>query len=195
MSLETLTYVLLGLGLSAACGFRIFVPLLGMNIAHMTGHLTLAPGFEWMGSFPALIAFGTATLLETGAFYFPWLDNLLDAVAAPAAVVAGTIITASQIGDISPFMKWTLAAIAGGGVSGTVHGGTAALRAASTATTGGFANFIVATLEWVVSAILTVLAIFIPVLCFMLLIWIAYQMVKRIRILRRRSTLVEAGVE
>jgi hypothetical protein len=31
--------VCIGIGLSAACGFRVFVPLLAMGIAARTGHL------------------------------------------------------------------------------------------------------------------------------------------------------------
>ena len=60
----TVMGLIVGIGLSAACGFRVFVPLLGMSIANLAGHLTLSPGFEWIGSWPALVAFGTATILE-----------------------------------------------------------------------------------------------------------------------------------
>ena len=38
--------LLLGIGLSAACGFRVFVPLLIMSLASQNGPLALAPGFE-----------------------------------------------------------------------------------------------------------------------------------------------------
>src|SRR5881394_829642 len=108
---------LVGIGLSAACGFRVFVPLLVVSIASYSGHLHLAPGFEWMGSTAALIAFATATALEIAGYYVPWVDNLLDTIASPAAVIAGTIATASVVADMSPFLKWTLAAIAGGGIA------------------------------------------------------------------------------
>src|SRR5207237_6409471 len=129
--METLLSVCLGIGLSAACGFRVFVPLLVMSIAALSGHLTLAHGFEWIGTYPALIAFAVATCLEVGGYYIPWLDNLLDTIASPAAIIAGTIITASLITDVSPFLKWTLAIIAGGGAAGTVQGTTVVARGAS----------------------------------------------------------------
>jgi hypothetical protein len=120
-TLEIVLSVLVGVGLSAACGFRVFVPLLVISIASKTAHLSLAPGFDWMGSWPALVAFSLATALEITAYYVPWLDNLMDSIATPAAIVAGVIATAACIGDMSPFLKWTLAVIAGGGAAGAVQ--------------------------------------------------------------------------
>lgn len=61
-----------GLGMSATCGFRIFVPLLGMILAHHAGHLGLAPGFQQIGSWPATVSFGIAMLLEIAGYYIPW---------------------------------------------------------------------------------------------------------------------------
>ena len=62
-------------------------------------------------------------------------------------VVAGTLVTASLVTDLSPFLKWTLAAIAGGGMAGLVHGTTSLARGASTLSTGGLANPFLATAE------------------------------------------------
>src|SRR5437879_11742133 len=112
--METVLSLLIGIGLSAACGFRVFVPLLVVSVASHTGHLHLSSGFEWMGSDAALIAFAVATVLEVAAYYIPWVDNLLDTVASPAAVIAGTLVTASLIAAMSSFMQCTSAVIAGG---------------------------------------------------------------------------------
>ena len=70
-----------GIGLSATCGFRVFVPLLGMSIAHHAGHLSLSAGFEWIGSWPATIAFAIAVIVEVGGYCIPWVDNFLDLIA------------------------------------------------------------------------------------------------------------------
>jgi hypothetical protein len=156
--------LLCGIGLAAACGFRVFVPLLGTSIAGLSGQLHFSSGFEWMGTTPAVIAFGVATALEIGAYYIPWLDNLLDVIATPAALVAGTILTASMVTDVSPFLKWTLAVIAGGGVAGTVQSGTALVRGVSTLGTAGAANPVLSTIEWIASIVMTVLAVLVPVL-------------------------------
>ncbi|MEW6303991.1 MAG: DUF4126 domain-containing protein [Verrucomicrobiota bacterium] len=161
--METLLSLCIGIGLSAACGFRIFVPLTIVSLAARTGHLTLAPGFDWMSSDAALIAFGSATVLEIAAYYVPWLDNLLDSIATPSAVVAGTILTASLVSNVDPFLKWTLAVIAGGAAAGLVQATTVVARGISTATTGGLANPVLATAELGGSLATSALAIFVPI--------------------------------
>ena len=168
--MEIALSVLIGIGLAAACGFRVFVPFLVVSIASMSGHLELAPGFEWMGTHYALAAFAAATLLEIAAYYVPWLDNFLDAIATPVAVVAGAVITASVVGDMSPFLKWTLAVIAGGGTAAAVQAATVTLRGMSTVTTGGLANPVVSTGELGGSAVVATLAVVLPVVAVALVI-------------------------
>jgi hypothetical protein len=160
--MDTLTAVFLGVGLSAACGFRVFVPMLFISAAAISGHLILAPGFQWIGTYTALVSFAVATILEVGGYYIPWLDHLLDTLATPAAIIAGTVITAAMITKMDPMLKWTLAVIAGGGVAGMVQGSTTLTRAVSTATTGGFGNPLFATIELGGSLITTVLAFVMP---------------------------------
>lgn len=160
--MDTLLSVCLGIGLAAACGFRIFVPFLLMNLAARAGYLSVAGGFEWIGSTPALILFAVATGLEIAAYYVPWLDNALDTVAGPLAVVAGVVMMASSVTGMNPMLKWTLALIAGGGAAGLVAGLTGAARGASSLTTGGAANFLVASFEAVGSVAMSVLAMALP---------------------------------
>jgi hypothetical protein len=179
--METVLGLIIGIGLSAACGFRVFVPMLGVSIAALTGHLTLYSGFEWMGTWPALIAFGTATVIEVATYYIPWVDNAMDALTTPAAVAAGIIVTASVFGDVSPFLKWSMAIVPGGGVAAVVQGGTVALRAGSTGTTGGMANPLVSTMELVGAILVTVLAILLPILCIVVVVWILYKMIRKMK--------------
>jgi hypothetical protein len=167
--METALSICVGIGLSAACGFRVFVPLLVMSIASLSGHLALAHGFEWIGTYPALISLSVATCLEIAGYYIPWLDHLLDTLATPASIVAGTIVTASAVSDMSPFLKWTLAVIAGGGAAGLVQGATVMTRAVSSATTGGLANPLVSTLELGGATLTSILAIVAPVVALLLL--------------------------
>jgi len=185
--LETLLGLAIGIGLSAACGFRIFVPMLGISIAALSGHVTLGAGFEWIGTWPAVAAFSTATMLEIGAYYLPILDNLLDTIATPVAVVAGTILMAAMIGDMSPLLKWSLALIAGGGVAGVVQGGTVAMRVGSSGTTGGIANPLLSTLEMGGSVVTTAAAILLPLAGLILVVWIC---IKMIRVLMRSRRLI-----
>ncbi len=180
--METFLGLIIGIGLSAACGFRVFVPLLGLSLAALTGHLNLSPGFEWIGSWVAFLAFATATVLEIGAYSIPWLDHLMDILTTPAAVVAGTIMTASLVTNLSPFLKWTLALIAGGGVAGLIQTGTVLLRGTSSAATGGLGNLLVSTAEAAGSLITTALALLLPVMgliaAVMVCVWILIKWIK-----------------
>lgn len=161
--MEEVLSICLGIGLAAACGFRVFVPLLLIGIAAKTDYLTLAGGMEWMATAPAILCFFIATVIEIAAYYIPWLDNLLDSLASPAAVVAGAVATASVVQEMSPFLRWTLALIAGGGIALLIQGATVGLRSASTSTTGGLTNFLVATFELAMSVLVTILSIVTPV--------------------------------
>ncbi len=168
--METILSLCVGLGLSAACGFRVFVPFLVMSVAAHSGHLNLAPDFQWIGSTPALISFSVATALEIAGYYVPWVDHFLDTVATPAAIVAGTIVTASFVTDVSPFLKWSLAVVAGGGVATVVQASTVVLRGASSLTTGGLGNPIFATAELAGSVVTSVLSIVAPVVALLVLL-------------------------
>ena len=189
--METLLSILLGLGLAAACGFRVFVPLLIMSIASRAGagYLELGQGFAWIGSTAALVAFSAATLLEVAGYYIPWVDTLLDAVATPTAIVAGMVVTASAVTDVDPFVRWTLAIVGGGGTAAAFQGITATARQVSSFTTGGLGNPVVATIEAGSAALLSVLAIVVPVLAMLLIVGLLYFGVKKL-LLRRPARAV-----
>ena len=162
--METILGLCIGIGLSAACGFRVFVPLLVMSVASLMGWFEPMQGFEWLAMPSVCIALGFATLCEIGAYYVPWVDNLLDTVATPAAMLAGTLTTmAVSSGEMSQFATWAAAIIVGGGTAGVVQMGTVAARGVSTATTGGFGNPVIATGEWIGAIVLSVLAMIMPV--------------------------------
>jgi hypothetical protein len=180
-SLQGLVSIAIGLGLAAACGFRVFTPLLIAGIAAHWGHLPLASGFEWLGSIPALLAFGTATVLEIGAYYFPWLDHALDVAATPAAIMAGMVAAASVVTDLPPLVKWTVTIIGGGGFAGLIQGASVLLRIKSTALTGGLGNPVVATVEAAGSVLTSLLAIVLPLVCLAIVTFLAVVVVRTAR--------------
>jgi len=182
--MEWLLPAFIGIGLSAACGFRVFVPLLILSIAAQLGFLDLSRGFEWIGTDAAMIAFGIATLLEISGYFIPWLDNLLDTIATPAAVLAGILATASLLGDFSPFVRWALAIIAGGGVAGMVQASTVALRGLSLTTTGGLANPAFSLVETLGAAALSLFAILVPIIALILVVVLVLFVLSRF--LRKR---------
>jgi hypothetical protein len=179
VSLESLLSIALGIGLAAAAGFRIFVPLLAAGIAARTGFLPLTDGFQWLGSTPALLMLGTAAVVEVLAYYIPGVDHVLDVVAGPAAVGAGVVASASVMADIPQGIMWPLAIIAGGGIAGLTKGTTALLRAKSGVMTAGLANPVVATVETASATGIAVLALVVPLICLVAIAGLLYWATKK----------------
>src|SRR5215472_10728183 len=163
-ALQLALSIALGIGLAAAVGLRVFLPMLVVSIAAYTGHLPLSSGFEWLGTAPAIVMLGVAAILEILAYYIPGVDNLLDALSAPAALIAGTVVSAAVMTDLPPIVKWTTAVIAGGGAAGLTQGLTSLLRAKSTLMTGGLGNHVVASGELGGALLLSLLALGVPLL-------------------------------
>jgi len=187
-SLAPLVGVALGIGLAAATGFRIFIPLLIAGIAAYLGYLPLGDGFQWLKEPIALVMLGTAAVAETLAYYIPGVDHALDVIASPATLVAGTVASAAVMTDVPPAIMWPVAVIAGGGAAGLAKGSTALLRAKSGMMTGGLANPVVSTVETAGATGLALFAIIVPVLCLVAvvaLLWWAARKAGRLLFGRR----------
>ncbi|MEC3877024.1 DUF4126 domain-containing protein [Chryseobacterium salviniae] len=162
-----LPYILsafIGIGLAAASGFRVFLPMFAVSLASYMHWIPINEHFEWLAGLPVLIATGLATIVEVLAYYIPLIDHLLDTISVPMATIAGSVLFASQFVDLGTFPQWALALIAGGGTAAIISSGFAGLRAASTATTGGLGNSVVGTAETAGAGIMTFLAIAAPIL-------------------------------
>lgn len=188
MSIELLMSVFLGVGLAASAGFRVFVPLFALSCASYFGIIPLNETWQWVGSVPALVILGVASIIESISYLVPYVDHLLDTVAIPLAGIAGTLLMASTLADMNPAMTWALAIVAGGGAAATVAGTTATTRIASTATTGGLANPVVALTETTTAIGLSMLSIFVPTLAMIVaiigiigIIWFATKFKSRLQ--------------
>ena len=175
MSAASLVAVAIGIGLAAASGLRVFLPLLIAGLAARFGALPLAGGFEWLSSSGALIALATATVIEIAAYSFPGVDHVLDVLSGPAAFVGGTIAAAAVMVDLPPGVMWPLAIIGGGGVAGLTKLMTALVRAKTGLLTAGLANPVLATSETAGALTISLLALLVPLICLagllLLLIW------------------------
>jgi len=161
---------------------RVFLPLFVLGLASRAGLLPLADDFRWVASPAAPGALGVATVLEIGAYYIPWLDHALDAIASPVAVGAGVLATAALLGDADPFLRWALALLAGGGTAATVQATSVAARAASGASTLGLGNPLVSTMEWVGALVTSVASLFVaPLVVLALLAGLVLLLRKRRR--------------
>jgi hypothetical protein len=143
--------------------------------------VNLNDSFAWLATPAAVLMLGTAAIVEVAAFYIPGVDNLLDTLATPGAVIAGTIASAAVMTDVPPMLKWTAAVIAGGGVAGVTQGLTAMLRTKSTVFTGGLGNSAVATAELGGASLISVLALAAPVAALILVVlffWLAFRLAR-----------------
>ncbi len=186
MNTEIILSICLGIGLAASSGFRVFVPLFALSLASYFGVIPLNDTWAWVGSTPALIIFAVASIAESVSYLVPFVDNALDTIAVPLAGLAGTLVMASSLTDLSPAMTWALAIVAGGGAGAAIKATTATGRAASTMGTAGIANPVLSVAETGSAIGLSVLAIFAPILAvvavilgLILLIWLVLKLKKR----------------
>jgi hypothetical protein len=189
--MEHLDYLVaggLGMALAACSGFRVFVPLLAANLAYLTGFMEPSEGFAWLGTWAAFGVLATATVAEMLAYYVPVIDNFLDTITTPASFIAGTLLMTSALPHLDPVVRWGLGVLVGGGTAGMVQSGTALLRAGSTATTAGFGNPILATLENILAIAGSVLGLFLPlVMAGLVVLLLLYLGGKFRRLFRRRN--------
>lgn len=177
-SLPYLVSLFIGIGLAAATGFRVFLPIFFLSLGTYLKIIPLDADYAWIGSLPAVIATGIATLTEIIAYYIPFVDNVLDSITVPLATIAGSMLFASQFTEVNNWIQWSLAIIAGGGTAATISSVLAGTRAASSTTTAGIGNPVISTVETIGSTIMSVFAIFIPVLAGILVLIMLYFAIK-----------------
>jgi hypothetical protein len=187
-SVEIIFSVFLGIGLAAASGFRVFLPLLALSLAGHYNYIPLNESWTWVGSLAAVVTLGVATLVEIFGYYIPWFDNLLDSIALPLAALAGTTIVLATVGDLNPIVTWALAIIAGGGTAVAIKGNASALRLTSTATTGGLANPIVSSVETGTSMVMSLLSILVAPAAFILVLVLFFGIYRFYKKLRKKRS-------
>jgi uncharacterized protein DUF4126 len=179
---DTALSIALGVGLAAAVGFRVFLPLLIASIGAYTGHLQLHDSFAWLGSIYAVIMLAVAATAEVLAYYIPAVDNLLDSITTPLALVAGACVAAAVITDLPPMIRWSTAIIAGGGVAAITQGVTTLVRAKSTTFTAGLGNPVISTVELLAAGSIALIALIAPLVAVALVIafcWLVVYVVRR----------------
>lgn len=184
MVLELIISIVLGFSLAAAAGFRIFIPLLLVSLAAHFGWFPVGESWQWIGSNAALWLLGIAAVVEIFAYFIPWLDNLLDTISVPLAGIAGTLLMVITMGDVDPIFTWALAIIAGGGAAVAISGTTGVTRLTSTATTGGVANPLIASVETGAATTISVASVFSPFIALilvLLIVGLAWRWIKKLR--------------
>tara|TARA_B100001079_G_scaffold269558_2_gene282016 strand:- start:325 stop:918 length:594 start_codon:yes stop_codon:yes gene_type:complete len=194
MGIETtILAALMGLSLASASGFRVFLPPFILSLAVRTDTFVnfdlSGTEFAAFDSNAAVLILGIACLAEFGAYYVPWLDNLLDTIATPAAVVSGVGMTSMALVGSDPIIQWSFAIIAGGGSAGIIQVTTVAIRGLSSTLTLGFGNSFVASGENIASIILTFAALIAPIIAAFFAIVLVVLLVRQsIKIKEDKST-------
>jgi len=193
---EIVVAAALGISLAGSAGFRVFVPMLAASIAAHLGVFPVQDGFEWLAGWPAMICFGTATLVEIAAYYIPVVDNLLDTITTPMAVAAGTLLMTSILPIDNGMFKWLTGFIVGGGMAAMVQSGTVVTRLASTAATGGTANPVLVTVEHAAAIGSSLLSLLLPLIAAaaFVVLGIVIVVVFRKRIFQKNADTPPAGI-
>lgn len=181
--MESSALLLTGIGLASAAGLNAYIPLL---IAGLLAHFevfTLAPPYDVLASTPALVILAVLLAVEVLADKIPAVDSINDVVQTLMRPASGAVLFAAAFGADS---TWTQAAalIAGMVTAGTVHGAKAAARPVVNVSTGGVGAPVVSTVEDITSVVLTLAAIFVPVLVLVLLAamgWLGWRLRRRWR--------------
>jgi hypothetical protein len=184
---EFLPALALAIALAASAGLRAWLPLLLAGGLARLGVLDLGSSFQFLASNKALVLFGVATTIELIGDKIPAVDHALDVIGTPLRPLAGAVLAASVLGTVTDPLTAVVLGTAVGAPSALVpHAAKSALRAASTATTGGLANPVLSLIEDAISLLTFVLAVLVPLLVVAFLGLTLYLASRWLR--RRRAT-------
>jgi hypothetical protein len=187
---EFLPALALAVALAASAGLRAWLPLLLAGGLARLGVLDLGSSFQFLGSTKALVLFGVATAIELVGDKIPAVDHALDVIGTPLRPAAGAVLAASVLGTVTDPLTSVVLGTAVGAPSALVpHAAKSALRATSTAVTGGLANPVLSFVEDAVSVLTFILAVLVPLVVVALL---GLTLLLASRLLRRRATATAA---
>jgi Domain of unknown function (DUF4126) len=172
-------------GLSGAAGLNAYLPLLMGALLDRLDVVELAEPFDALSSTAGLSAIGALFLADLVGDKVPGVDHVLHAAGLVVHPVSGALLFVGQTG-IETEMPAAVAAVLGAATAESLHVGRAALRPASTATTAGVGNPLLSLGEDVASLVLAVVAFALPLVAFLLVIFLVAAVVSGARRLRRR---------
>jgi uncharacterized membrane protein len=179
--------IITAFGLAGASGLNAYIPLLLVAVAahYPLGDpiLKLAAPYNMLGEWWAIVIISILLIIEMLVDKIPAVDSLNDGIQTFIRPAAGAILFAANANLITD-MHPAVALLAGLLVAGGVHTVKTTARPVVTAATAGTGNWAVSIVEDVTAVIVTLLAIFVPILAAILFV---LGGVAAIRFLRRRQ--------
>lgn len=177
-------------GLSGSAGLNAYIPLLVVALAARfpTGDplVKLQAPFDLLANWWAIGLIAVLLVIEIVADKIPAVDSVNDGIQTFVRPAAGAILfagSANVITEIHPVLSLAAGLLLAGGV----HATKAATRPVVTVSTAGVGNPIISTLEDIVAAVVSILAIFLPIIAALLLLAVLILIVYSVRRWRRRK--------
>ncbi|MGK5440995.1 DUF4126 domain-containing protein [Micromonospora sp. URMC 105] len=166
--------VLTGTGLAASAGLNAYIPLITMGLlARYTDLIELPSGWQWLGNGWVVLILAVLLAVEVVADKVPVVDHVNDVVQTVVRPTAGGLafgagagsetVTVSDPDTFFSSHQW-VPVVSGVVIALGVHLLKSAARPVVNATTAGFGAPVASTAEDATSAVMSVVAILLPVL-------------------------------
>jgi len=179
--MEILLNIFSAFGLSASAGLNAYIPLLTVALmGRFTNIFQLSEPWDTLESWWIIGLLVVLSLIEFFADKAPAVNHINDAVQTfvrPAAGAVAFAASANVITEVNPIFSLALGLL----IAGSVHTAKAgAMRPAVTATTGGSGNLVASVAEDIIAAVISILAVIIPIVAGVLLTvlgsWVIWMM-------------------
>ena len=192
--LEALT----GTGLAASAGLNAYIPLLVLGgLARLTDLVELPAGWQWLSNGWVMAILAVLLAIEVVADKVPVVDHINDLLQTVVRPTSGGLVfsaganaetvTVTDPGDFFTSHQ-LIPLVAGVLIALGVHIAKAAVRPVVNVTTAGVGAPVASTVEDAGSAVMSVVAILLPVLVLVLLVAAAWAFFRLWRRRRRRRT-------
>jgi hypothetical protein len=182
-------------GLSSSAGLNAYIPLLivalGSRYPIDDPLIRLAQPYDLLASWWVIVLLFLLLLIELTVDKIPAIDTINDLIQTIIRPAAGAILfaaSANVITDLNPVVALSAGLILAGGV----HATKAVVRPVVTATTAGTGNWFLSIVEDVTAIVLSLVAILLPALAFLIL---SFALLSFIVIYRRRRKRVAVAFE
>ena len=183
--MDALFNIFSAFGLSSAAGLNAYIPMLAIGLMGRLDYLTLQNPFAILESTPALAILAVLALIDFVADKIPAVDHVTHVIGGLVHPIAGAIVFASQnniLSDIHPGVSLAAGFVMAGGL----HATRSAIRPVATATTAGVGNPVISLIEDIISFVLSIMAIFAPLIAFVLFLVLLFVVIRSWRSVRRR---------